>query len=487
MNKKQIKEGYKISEVQMINPKLKRTLCLTSVLLGICLMISSCTPASTPSPTSIPEVEEDTNLPSVTLENKKVSIFIGSDNLDDYRSSNPEHPGWVEFAEEKYGLEIELVAFTDYSRKNTVLTALYMSDEMPDYISAAEFPIALANNFLQPADQYIDFSNPIWDDVRFMMDSMKWKEKTYHIVTEPLQFNNWLVWNPELFEANNVTSPLEYFDNDTWTWEVLKELAVEMTQDTDSDGQNDIWGLGLDGAVYPLHFSTGVNLLSVNPAGGFDLNFNNEKITAAANFFGTLGPLGENILRIAGTGAMTTEELVDEFVNDKVALYAMASYQGGWPAVIDKWEAGTIDFCLLPQWMGEGKYYTYAQPATSGISSKAKNPEAAALIAQLTKYTSSQLYKDKYLMEDTGISALQDSAFKTEWKMTDAQLERILKCQDIARESPGIPFFYYTFWGFDDGFFDMLTNNSWSQAVERITPIAQTAIDDWMYKLNKIE
>lgn len=319
------------------------------------------------------------------------------------------------------------------------------------------------------------------------MDALKWKGKTYHIVNYPLTFNNWLVWNPQLFEDYNVPSPLEFFENDTWTWEKLKELAVEMTQDTDGDGEIDIWGLGLDGAVYPLHFSTGVNLLSINPNGGFDLNLTNEKITAAANFFCTLGPLGENVLRIAGTGGLTTEQMVDEFANNKIAMYAMASYQGGWPALIDKWKEGTIDFCLLPRWMGEETYYTYAQPDTSGLANKAKNPEGGALIAQIIRYCQSRIYKEKYYPGRTEFDDFKASDYGVKWQMSDAQLERLVKCNQIARESPALPFIYYAFWGFDDGFFDMLTSNSWSNAVERIKPIAEEAIEDWMYKLNQID
>ncbi|MBQ8732640.1 MAG: extracellular solute-binding protein [Oscillospiraceae bacterium] len=435
-----------------------------------------------------PQLEEtDINLPEVELDNKKVSIFVQSDSIDDYRMKEDGKVGWVEIAEQQYGMSFDVVSYVDSTRRLSILSALYMSGEMPDYVGAADYPICLANNYLEPLENYIDLDDVMWKDVRPMMDTLKWKDHYYFLVTKPLEFDIWCVWNPEILAENNVTSPLTHFENNTWDWDALKDIAVTVTRDDDGDGTNDVWGLGIDGAIYPLHFSTGVNLLEVdNENGDFILNIGHEKIAAAAEWFATLGPLNENVLRIAGTGDMTSADLIAEFVNGKVAMMLISGNAAGQASMIELWEKGRIDFCPTPQWMGEGQYYTYAQPSCAGIGAGCKNPEGGALIAQIMRYVQTDAYYDKY-HNNTYKDRLMESDYKTVWKMTDSQIDRLVKMREIAYNSTPIPFIYYNFWGFDDGFIRNLTANSWSSVVESVVPVAESSIEDWLDAMNKVE
>ncbi len=466
----------------MKHSKLFARIVLIAVISAMCItLFAGCTGASKKG--SGPAMDgEDINLPEVDPEmNKDVTIFVAQDSLDDLRSEDGK-VGWVEIAEQQYDLNLTVSSFVDSTRRITLLSALYMSGEMPDYISAADYPICLGNNYIQDVSPYIDLDDPMWEDVLPMMDNLKWNDKYYFLVNAPLEFSIWTVWNPEILEENGIESPLKYYEEGTWTWDKLKEIAVKATADTNDDGENDIWGLGVDGAIYPLHFSTGVNLLEVTST-GFKLNFTNEKIASAAQFWSTMGPVGENVVRVSGTGVMSSSELLNEFANGKIATMLVANYAVSQEPLVDMWEKGTIDFCPTPQWMGENQYYTYAQPACAGIGADCKNPEGGALVAQIVRYCNTDEYYDKYWGQEY-VDRLQLSAYKTKCNMTDEQLQRIADMRDIAYSSEPIAFTYYNFWGFDDGFMDMLVNDSWSQAVERIVPIAEDAILDWENKLN---
>lgn len=468
----------------------KRTfswIALLALVMTLCVGAFTGCDGGTTGPQGPQMEEDDINLPEVELENKLVSIFVNADSIDDYRMKEDGQVGWVEIAEQQYGLEFEVTSFVDSTRRLAILSALYMSGDMPDYIGAADYPICLANNYLEPLEKYIDLDDVMWKDVRSMMDQLKWKDHYYFLVTKPLEFDIWCVWNPEILAENNITSPLTHFENNTWDWNALKEIAVKATRDADGDGTNDVWGLGIDGAIYPLHFSTGVNLLEVDTENGnFKLNLGHEKIAAAAEWFATLGPMGENVLRIASTGDITTADLLAEFANGKLAMMLVNGAACGQATLVDMWEEGRIDFCPTPQWMGENQYYTYAQPACAGIGAGCANPEGGALIAQIMRYVQTDEYYDKYY-GNTYKERMMESYYKTDWKMTDAQIDRLVEMREIAYSSTPIPFIYYNFWGFDDGFIRNLTANSWSSVVEEITPIAQGGIEDWLDALNRVE
>jgi len=50
------------------------------------------------------------------------------------------------------------------------------------------------------------------------------------------------LYNKDIFERNNITPPGH---ENPWSWERVKEVGVQLTQDTDGDGKIDQWGIGM--------------------------------------------------------------------------------------------------------------------------------------------------------------------------------------------------------------------------------------------------
>ncbi|NLM39415.1 MAG: extracellular solute-binding protein [Firmicutes bacterium] len=51
------------------------------------------------------------------------------------------------------------------------------------------------------------------------------------------------VVNLDLFERENLPDPIELYLNHEWTWDVVEEIGIKVTRDTDGDGEVDQWGL----------------------------------------------------------------------------------------------------------------------------------------------------------------------------------------------------------------------------------------------------
>lgn len=53
-----------------------------------------------------------------------------------------------------------------------------------------------------------------------------------------------LIWNKKMLEDAGLPSIYELMKNGEWTWDKMRELAIDLTKDTDGDGVIDQWGLG---------------------------------------------------------------------------------------------------------------------------------------------------------------------------------------------------------------------------------------------------
>ncbi len=65
----------------------------------------------------------------------------------------------------------------------------------------------------------------------------------FHIGNRWLGNTRLLFWNKDLFEREGLPDLYELYENDEWTWEEFREIAVEATRDTSGDDDIDQWGL----------------------------------------------------------------------------------------------------------------------------------------------------------------------------------------------------------------------------------------------------
>lgn len=111
------------------------------------------------------------------------------------------------------------------------------TDTMPNIFNGIEGHIA----FMQSQDALVDVSELIEEKggrAAFIEKYLDWVSKNDMVYAIP----DWAlyqgVWyRKDLFEENNIEIPT--------TWEELREAAAKLTQDTDGDGQTDIYGMSI--------------------------------------------------------------------------------------------------------------------------------------------------------------------------------------------------------------------------------------------------
>ena len=81
-------------------------------------------------------------------------------------------------------------------------------------------------------------------DKRYL-DMMNDLDKSCGVVL-PWAYNVMLYFNRSMFTRYNVKSPLDYWNEDNWTWQTFEICLKEITKDTDGDGTKDIYGINND-------------------------------------------------------------------------------------------------------------------------------------------------------------------------------------------------------------------------------------------------
>lgn len=443
-----------------------------ALLMSIVMLMSMATFASADT--------SEVTLPDKELVNKEIILYAADANWVEDNRSKTGIPGVIELMEQEYGATFKVVDFGgDYGKQYEVLTSLYMADQMPDVLLGANFPTDLGSGFVQPLDDLIDFSSPLWDDVRDIQEFISWNGKNYFTVMWPFAYPDWFFYNPQIFEANGIETPAEAYAKGEWDWNKVLELAQELTQDLDGDGQIDQWGLGVASGASTMHMQTGVSLIEADEEGNLKLNLRHPKIEAAANLWRELGPAGSNVMLKDGVGDVSQDYVTQQFAAGNVAMFMSGWWRGTLPELVPNWQNGKLAVTHLPKWPGEEAAYRGGQIGSAGVGAKCKNPEGAALFLEVWKYTGTEAYQKKY--NPGGDSYVE---WREIYGLNEEQIDMIRELD--AYKGPQVPNLFWIFWGWDDGFDSALTT-PWSQVVERLEPIAQGSIDSWMEKLSQIE
>lgn len=272
-------------------------LCLLCIGLTACSSDTTSDPAasgnsgtSDTQPTAKPKIEYDFKGRSIIIAapwdwSPKPGASIGTDNYIER----------IEQAENEYNFTLEYLALSqstyDSLLSSTALAGEYMADLWYAQSYALLPGYADAGLVVSPDDYDVfDFSHPKWN--QGMLEYLSWKGKHYGFSTldfEGYSFvGNGVFFNKELFESNSLTTPYEYVENGNWTWETMIDLAHQLTQDTDGDGEVDQWGIGLNDDYYSFLFSNGARMVEKTSDGKYVYAGNSNAAVEALEFFFSL-------------------------------------------------------------------------------------------------------------------------------------------------------------------------------------------------------
>lgn len=366
-----------------------------------------------------------------------VRWYAWYDNFHNYNDDEVVNTGYFTFRE-KYGCEVEYVE-TTWDDRYTQLANYMVAGTPPDMYPGDydTFPFyAAVQKMFQPVDDYLDYSDPLWEGVRDYADTYFCINGKHYMMLTDISINNVVAYNRRVFQEYGYDDPAELYRNDEWTSEEFLNMCVDFS-DPDADRY------ALDGWYYDtaLMDMSGVSIVSYNPETGlFESNVDNPGLERAADFVNELKknecifPVWNNGWKLRGgvevQGTGIKEGLCLMFV---VGTWGFSS---GSAAEIDNvWgnvAEGELMFCPLPRDVaGDGKYYTSSRSGGYCLIRGATNPEGVALLASC----------DRFKIIDPTVVDIDKKQLREVYHWSDEMLEMYDECHDLANSDTALLYY----------------------------------------------
>ena len=223
--------------------------------------------------------------------------------------------------------------------------------------------------------------------------------KHYSLSVQQIQVQ--LLWyNRAVFERYGIEkTPYELWKDGEWTWDKFVEIAKELTQDIDGDGQTDMYGfISNDPQIY--HYSNNAPFIKVD-ASNVKLDWASEASLHAfdiyskmLNEYKCMDPNGENI----HSGAFENEQAAMAYGTFEFPFFRAAG--------MDVANIGCAPFPTGPDF--EGDYYCTSN--MFGLTQGAKNPEGACALDKLIEEASAEFDMGMDLGNNKATEMLDDEA-----------------------------------------------------------------------------
>ena len=394
-------------------------------------------------------------LPDVSVAagaNSTVQWFSWYDPFNNYSEAEVVNTGYFTF-KEKYGGSIEWIE-TGYHERNDDLANLILAGTAPDFAPAgtdntATFPMNCIKGMYQPIDDYIDYTQPLWQGMAQASEYFALGADHYAIVTD-VSFKDVVPYNRRVIEEWGFDDPAELYYNDEWTWDVWFDMCMDFS-DPDEDRY------ALDGWYYVngiCEQSTGITIISKDENGQFFSNIDNPTIEVA-----------ENLIYDLVKNECTYREGNDYWAGRNDMQYGAGVKEGlclfwfcdisGFRMTVEEvnaiWgdiEAGELMFAPLPRYQdGDGTYYLNATPSGYMLCSGATNPEGVALLAAC----------ERFKIVDPTVISIDRKQLKEKYLWTDEMLEMYDTCYELVQQNT---IMFYT-GNLNDGLNNAYNSVSW--------------------------
>lgn len=259
----------------------------------------------------------------------------------------------------EYGCELKYIR-TTFNDVPTKAAQMVLSGNSPDLIIFRERdkPNFILNGLVQSVDEYIDFNEPLFKDLKEVNDANRVNGKIYNFITNYIN-NGLTYWWTKDLEDLGLENPRSLYYKGEWTWSKLEEYAKLLTK-TSSDGTVSRYGTAFEANMHVVTGETYVK--STN--GTYTNNLRSSKL---ANFFNYASRLGfeEKVRPVGGTS-------FELFEQHKVSMLVFERY---WldNHMADQFLSGEVDFAPLPRWEGADKYYAPGRVTTMWVAKGAPN------------------------------------------------------------------------------------------------------------------
>ncbi len=363
----------------------------------------------------LPDVEE-AQAAGTTI--KWFSWFDGFHNYDEDEVVNT---GYWTF-KEKYGCEIEWVQ-TTYNTCHDDLANLVISSTPPDFYSAYNdvFPINSIKGMFQCVDEYIDYDDPLWSEVKPFVEKYFSFGDNHYIICCDTDFEAVMPYNRRIMDEWGFDDPAELYFNDEWTWDVFYQMCVEFS-DPDADR------FALDGWEYQnaIMDSCGITPVSLDTNGKFVSNIDDPRLERAAEL---LYNLAKNDCFYHKGGNFSPRGDVGAGMKDGLVLFwprGTWAFTGTVESISAVWgdmSAEELMFAPMPRDpAGDGNYYIQAQAQGYTIIKGAENPHGVALYAMC----------ERFKIVDPTVISIDERQLKEIYLWTDEMLQMYAECKRLS-------------------------------------------------------
>ena len=350
------------------------------------------------------------------LENKTIKWMANWDiNPDATGKSTPIE---LEIFHSRYGGEVEYHA-VDWNERWDALANAINSGEGIDFFPASDLdaiPKGAIKDMFMPIDDYIDFDDPLFTDVKETMDLFVWKDKHYVLVNNVTGDNCLVIYNRDTIEENGLKDPAKLFAEGNWNWDTFTECLKQFVDP--ENGQ-----FGIDGWWFEAGLSAtcGVPYIGLE-RGKLVNNLKSPAIERLQNWFYELGTSNCVAIGVGDYGWTEHPEYIGE---GKLLFYPC----GAWAMYNDSWKekfGENAMFVPMPKDPNASEYYIPCGLDGYVMLKGAQNPEGVAKFAACKRMAitneraneigTEQLYKD--------------------YGWTEEMVEMLHKCHEMAQANP---------------------------------------------------
>lgn len=357
------------------------------------------------------------------LENKTIKWMANWDiNPDGSGKSTP-----IELAifQDRYEGVVEFTNVDWNSRYDQLANAINGGDGI-DFFPASDldaFPKGAIKDMFVPIDDYIDFSDPLFADVKASMDLFQWKGKHYVIVNDVSGDNCVVIYNRDTIEENGLKDPAKLFEDGNWTWDTFTEMLQQFV-DPDN-GQ-----FGIDGWWFEAGLSAtcGVPYIGIED-GKLVNNLKDPAIERLQNWMFELGTTNCVAIGVGDFGWTAMPTYIGE---GKTLFYPC----GAWALYCEKsqWEEQFGENCMfvpMPKDPNADEYYIPCGLDGYVMVKGGQNPEGVAKFAACKRVT----------ITNERAAEIATEQLYNDYGWTDEMVTMLHKCHDMAKANPHYDFY----------------------------------------------
>ncbi len=345
------------------------------------------------------------------------------DGFHNYSEAEIVNTGYFTFTE-KYGCEIEWIEVDYFERFNT-LANLILSGNAPDFFPAgsssnATFPMACIKGTFEPVDDYVDYTDPLWQGMAEAAEYFALGNTHFAFVTD-VTFRHIVPYNRRVIEEWGFDDPAELYANDEWTWDVFYDMCMDFS-DSDED-RYALDGYSFNDAL--VQQATGKKLVGKDESGHYFSNLDDPLIEAANTLLYDLVKNGCTYHEGSNYWAGRNDHQAGAGLKEGLCLFYIATvdeFTGPVEEISAVWGDITeneLMFVPLPRYQnGDGNYYLTSIPQGYMIVTGAQNPEGVALLASC----------ERFKIIDPTVISIDRKQLKETYLWTDEMLDMYDHC-----------------------------------------------------------